>query len=524
MDRPESNHLDVAGFVALLRRRWPLILICGLVAAGLSFARSKHERPIYEASSRVLFTNDLLAAAIGGTDVSSQLEQNLPGSVMQTNLLLIDQLPVAEAVKQTLRSPSSPAQLRNQIKVTQDGLSSIAVITARAHDSKEASTLANAWASTFVRYQLQVSRQGTLDQIALVEKQLASNHNLSTLRRDVLNRRLQSLETVASVQTASVRITEQAQPPSSPASPNTKLNTILGGIVGVLIGLLIAFLLARLDRRVRTLEDVEKTFELPILGTIPDSARVVVSRDADATLPAADAEAFRILRANLRYFNVSRPIGSLLLTSVAPAEGKSTVAWNLAVASAASGARVVLVELDLRRPSIASRLGLPGEPGVGSVLTGDVSLADATQSIKVPVPGVDGSVNGAMTNVDLLAAGGRPPNPAELIESTRMRELLRELEDSYDLVLIDTPPVTVVADVVPLYSAVSGVLLVSRLGRTERDEAVKVRSYLARLGAHLLGVVANRVPGDEQSYDTYYYNRPKSMAGVLPRLLPGAGW
>jgi capsular exopolysaccharide synthesis family protein len=239
-----------------------------------------------------------------------------------------------------------------------------------------------------------------------------------------------------------------------------------------------------------------------MLGTISDSrALAASSKGANGTLiPGPEWEAFRKLRAKLRYFSVDRDIRSVLVTSAAPEEGKTTVASNLALAAAIGGqARVLLVEADLRKPTLASRYDLARMPGLAELLTHHISVQDAIQSLSLP------SWTEGESSLDVIVAGEQPPNPSELMESRRMSELLSDLKSIYDLVVIDTAPVSVVADAMPIVRHVDGVIVVSWIGASTRDGALHLRSELESLNAPTLGVVVNRVKAGANGYYGYGY-------------------
>jgi len=181
-----------------------------------------------------------------------------------------------------------------------------------------------------------------------------------------------------------------------------------------------------LDRRVREPKDLEELYGLPLLGVVPESSALSRSakgkKDAREALPASEAEAFHLIRAHLRYFNVDRELRTLMVASAAPGDGKTTVARHLAGAAARMGSRVLLLEADLRRPTIALQLDVSSGPGVADVLIGAVPLNEATQTVDLGLPGTDGS--GARSFDVLVAGASLPPNPGELIESHAMESLL----------------------------------------------------------------------------------------------------
>jgi receptor protein-tyrosine kinase len=272
---------------------------------------------------------------------------------------------------------------------------------------------------------------------------------------------------------------------------------VLGLVLGLLLGVGLAFLFEHLDRRIRDVRELEDVYGLPVLAAVPESAAFAPSSlsgrpDPQSTeLPFAEAETFRMLRARLRYFNVDRQLRTLVVTSVAPEEGKTTVSQYLAsTAARSSSSRVLLLEADLRRPRLAREHGLASVPGLAELLTHGIGLQEVIQHVQLGDAG--NGADGGKT-LDVIVAGADPPNAAELLESDGMGALLDDLSSIYDLVVIDTPPTAVVADAIPLMSRVSGVLVVSQAGRSSRDAAAQLRVQLERLGAPALGVVANRV-------------------------------
>lgn len=226
------------------------------------------------------------------------------------------------------------------------------------------------------------------------------------------------------------------------------------------------------------------------------SEYVVVTRDNPKS-PAA--EAFRTLRTNLQFAALDSPLRTLLVTSAGPGEGKTTVTANLAVAIAQSGKKVVVIGGDLRKPTVHSALGVSNTAGVTNVLAGNVTWQDAIQ-----VTDIEG--------LSVLPAGPIPPNPAELLASQRMHELIREISSAYDMVIIDAPPVIAVTDAGVLSRWSDGVLFVVSAGVTPRDVAKAAKEQLLQVGARILGVVVNRL-SEESGYYYYYYHRYYSLDG-----------
>jgi capsular exopolysaccharide synthesis family protein len=296
---------------------------------------------------------------------------------------------------------------------------------------------------------------------------------------------------LASLQTGNAELVQPAELPTSPSSPKPLRNGLIGALLGLLLGIGLAFLFERLNRSLQEPEDAGEAFDLPVLGIVPESKAIVQSNAGlAAELPFMESEAFRMLRASLRYFNVNRDVRSVLVTSSAAQAGKSTVAWNLARVAATSS-RVVILETDLRNPTLAQQHGLERGPGLTELLTHQVDLEGATQHKSIPAGA--GGTTGGESRLDVIVSGSVPPNPAGLLESEAMSGVLEQLKAHYDLVVIDTAPIGVVSDAFPLLRKVDGVIVVVRLGETSRDAARRIREQLARLEAPVLGIVANGV-------------------------------
>ena len=230
---------------------------------------------------------------------------------------------------------------------------------------------------------------------------------------------------------------------------------------------------------------------------------------------------FQLIRAHLRYFNVDRELRTLLVASPAPGDGKTTVALHLAAAAARMGSTVLLIEADLRRPTVAQQLDIHSGPGIADVLIGSVSLWKATQSIDLDQPS---GISGQGPALDVLVAGAPlPPNPSELIESDAMAAALGQASSTYDLIVIDTPPLTAVSDAFPLLRKVDGVIIVGRIGRNRRDLAERLHHTLAGAGAPLLGVIANGFKARRGSYGYGYGYTPQEQPAPTPAAAPPNG-
>lgn len=483
----------------MLRRRWQLIVVSIVLGAGAALAFSLLQRNEYTASASLLFRNTQFDQELFGSNFTAAAAD--PAREAATNIDLVSLPTVASRAAAGLGLPA--AVVRAEINVSGTGQADVAQVSATDPSPTRAAEIANTYVEQYVLFRQQADRSKIADAQRLVQKELAA---LPSAQRygavgETLQNRSDQLGVLAALQTGNAEVVQPAGVPTSPSSPRTKRNGFLGALLGLLAGLGLVFLADRLDRRVRDPSELEEAYGVPVLGAIPESS--CYSTAGTEPLPAAEAEAFALLRARLRYFNVDRNLRSLLVTSATPGEGKTTVALNLALAEAMAGnTRVVLVEADLRRPALARRLAIESQPGLAEILSRNATLDDALRFAQIPGREHGTGPDGGFL---VITAGAIPPNPAELVESRAMIELLRGLSEQFDLVIIDSPPTSVVSDAIPLMRLVTGAVIVSRIGVTTRDTTRHLREQLRKLNAPALGVVANAVHAKGGGYYGYQY-------------------
>ena len=285
-------------------------------------------------------------------------------------------------------------------------------------------------------------------------------------------------------------------------SPKRTRDLVVAGVLGILLGLVAAFVREHFDRRLRSTEEIERAFDVPVIGQIAavigDMRRPRVLADEGGQF----AEAFRALRANLQYLAVGKTMRTILVTSASAGQGKTTVCANLAKALAGAGATVALVEADLRRPQLGNVFGLARQSeGLTSVLVGRSSLSEAMHTVVSPSD--PGGRSSPVHSVSLLASGPLPPNPSELLGSSAMREVVHRLGARFDFVIVDSPPILLVSDAVELAQLVDGVILIVRADQATTDEAREIRSMVDRLDINLVGVVVTGVRA-RTGYGAYY--------------------
>ncbi len=317
-------------------------------------------------------------------------------------------------------------------------------------------------------------------------------------------------------ETGGVRIIDEAAIPSVPISPQRKRAIILAACIGLLLGVFAAVVADRFDDSVQTPDEVRDRLQLPILGSIPRVGEALFGRrpsDRFRLISHVEpqsliAEAFRSLRTNIAFARAHHDLRTIVLTSPGPGDGKSTVACNLATTFAQQGQRTLLVDADLRRAVVNETFEIPRSPGLTDLLVGGARLADVIKAVDVP-------------NLSVLVSGRFPPNPSELLGSPVMRDIIEEAKGSFDMIVIDSPPVLAVTDASVLSSLVDGTIVVVRVGRSARDAVRRAVAQLRVVNGRVLGAVLNDVDfgsgvyygGYGYYYHKFYGDDPDGTAG-----------
>ena len=505
---------DLRDYLApVWRFKW-IILVLASTAALATYLYYDHKPKTYESSTDIYLGGSGVDQLVTGTDqTGSERELANQARVLRSR-------PVAERVARRVGFKGDPEELLGAMRVVVDPEADFVTLVAAWPDPQGAARLANAFARAFLDQRL-VTRRINVDRAleaankAIAELERSPGGRRSEERRE-LAATISQLEILRSLPRGEAEQLDRARPAAAPSAPQPLRNALFAFVLGLAFGVIAAYGIDRLDRRIREVDEVTPIYDAPVLGTIPRAAKRL-SAKGPPVIPTSLLEPFRTLRTSLEVAGADS--GTLLITSGAAGEGKSTIVRNLAMAYREAGNQVAIVEADLRRPSAARWLSTPAEPGLTDVLLGDVTLDEALHEVPYEaiagrrsrltvVPGNgsrpdhpdDANPFRALTNFDLgdlflLPGGASTPDPPTLLGTGEFRALLDELAERFDIVLIDTPALLSVSDALPLLAEVAGTVIVSRVGTTTEDSAEQVAELVGRVrGAELLGVIANDVP------------------------------
>jgi len=450
--------VELKDYIRVIRKRWRIIVAATLVVlAGAAGATALSPR-IYEAKTQLFISTS------GGSDTGALLQgSSFTQQRVKSYADVITTPKVLNPVIESLGLNTTAAKLADQITATVP-LDTVLIDVAV--------TSTNPSVAASVAYGV-------------------GNEFISTVA---------DLESIGNGSSSPVKVTVVSAPgiPTVPISPKPTRNLALGVVLGLLLGLGLALLRDLLDTTIKNEKDCAEVTDATVIGGIafdPEAPKRPLIVQANPHSPRA--EAFRTLRTNLQFVDAANHPRSIIFTSSLPGEGKTTTTANLAITMAAGGARVCIVEGDLRRPRLLDYMGMDGSLGLTNVLIGRANLTEVIQQF-------------GDTSVYVLGAGSVPPNPSELLGSAAMGETLRDLESRFDLVIIDAPPLLPVTDAAVLSTVAGGTVVVVGAGMVNRDHLAKSLQSLEAVQGRLLGLVMNLIP--TKGADAYSYYR----AGYAP--------
>lgn len=447
--------MELPDLVNILRRRWTIIVSGLTLGVAASTATLLLATPTYDAQARLYIT---IAAADQGTPNDLVQGGNAAEQRVRSYADIATTPRVLQQAIDELHLPTTAQELSARVRADAPNDTVLLNLTVRDTDPERAAATANAIGRAFT---------------ALVTDDLekASDQGSSPV---------------------SVRTVQPALPPAERATPQTLKTVALGVAGGLGIGVLIAVLSDLLDTRIRRRGDVEHVTSRPILGVIPKSRDFATTPVyTQGTGRGALAESFRSLRTNLRFIDQAGTDRAFVVTSASASEGKTTTALNLAAALIEGGSRVAVVDADLRRPAVAARLDLENNAGLTDVLIGRAELEDVLHPW-----GATGSV---------LPAGPTPPNPADLLASQAMVQVLDLLAADHEYVIVDSPPLLPVSDAAVLASITAGAIVVTASGRSRTYELREALATIERAGARTLGLTVGMVPQSRRRAGSYEY-------------------
>ena len=448
--------MTILEFFRTTRANLWLLIIGIVVGAAAGFGYASFQPKVYAASSSGYVT----VGESGTVDVLSG--STAAKERARSYAAIVSSEAVAQKIKQNNPKLSlSTGQIRSSLTATAGDNAALITVNAKASSPENAQMLANGALQATADYIKEIEQNpGNAQALVNGENAGAAPTGGNTVRVIPLNN-------------ASVN------PPL--VAPNYEQNVLIGAVAGLGLVYLAIFLRRALDQRIRTRDDATKATGANILGVLPVSEDLneenIVKGDTDDHIAQ---ESIRQLRTNLRFVNVDTPPRSFIVTSAVPGEGKSTVSLSLARAMADAGSPVILIDADLRRPTVAKKLKLDAKVGLTQVLAGQVEIANAVHQL-------------GDSNLFVLPAGRIPPNPSELLGSDKMRQLINELSEEF-IVVVDVPPLLPVTDASLLSHSVDGVILVGSIGRSHREQMTEASNILKKVNANLLGMVLNRAP------------------------------
>ena len=480
-----QSQFDLATVLGTIRRRIKLVLAVAIAAAALATGLSLLQDDRYEASADLQFSQEESAPSVDPAEPPADPTES-PERIAATNLALASLDTVGVRARERLNSPLSIEGFRDTVKLEPQGQADIVRVTAEAGSARGAARVANAYADEVVAVGREKSQEEVQRVIDAIDAQLAGVDEGSPAAESLENRKRQ-LEVEKTVRTGDVQVVQEALPPPSPSSPKPVRNGVIGGFLGLILGIVLALVLQRLDRRVDDEEELGEIVGAPVIARVPVERDSVWERELFI-------ESFQFLRANLQLQDPDSEIRTIAITSALPGNGKSTVAGCLADAFALSGSEVIVVDCDLRRPTLHEYFKVEAHQGLTTALVGLRDPVELLQQTDTP-------------GVRLLPAGPLMPIPASVLAGNKgMGKILDRLRGAADYVIVDTSPVTIGADASTIASAVDATVMVVDIATVPRDVLAAAVQQLRSARANIVGMVINRAELmlQDSAYRGYY--------------------
>jgi tyrosine-protein kinase len=527
-----QSHPTAVSAVRILRRGWWIVLLTTVAVAGAAYYQSSRQAALYSASSQVLLKYQNLASGLTGIQDLSTVYQD-PQRVAETQTQIAMSPDVARRVVEVAKIPGLTASsFLGSASVVAEPSADILDFTITYGDAETATRLATLHAQEYIAHKRQ------LDTASLVAARKELRGRINELEQSgfsgspLLARLVeteQQLRTMEALQTANASLLRPASG-AAQVQPSPERATMLGIVLGLMLGIGLAWVRDAFDTRVRSSAEIADKLGTTLLARLPAPPKKLRKRNRLVMLARPQgphAEAFRMLRANLEFVNLDRGARSILITSALEKEGKSTTVANLAVALARAGQRVALVDLDLRRPGIATFFGIPeSQPGVTNVVVGSVPLEQAllevgrTRGTGRDVATVDGNGDRSAGGVlKVLTSGPVPSDPGELVNAARLMTVLDQLVRTFDFVLVDTPPLLSVGDAMTLAARADAMITVTRLNLLHRGNLTELARALDTCPTIKLGFVVTEAEAEPgYGYGGYAYSRSSEQQEnwVLP--------
>lgn len=514
--------MELRHYASIVLKWWWLILLTTALAAAGAYYVNRNALPIYRASTTLTIDRG------GDPREDPYYVIRTSEALASTYLVQIKAPVILEEVRRRLGLEMSANAIKGMLTVSQIEDTQLINIAAQGYDPALVKALVETTAQVFIEHQTEeqearyqsrltdIQTQAAALEQALEETQksitgmgdpdtlpdyarlelaqLQTQRTNQQTRLSVLLQSAEELRLSMARYTTRISVFEPAELPTVPIGPQKLRSILLAAAVGLMIGVGLAFLIEYVDDTVRTPDDVKRVLPLSVLGIVPDLGKngeqteVIVAKHP--LRPAA--EAFRNLRTSIQFTNLDEPPRTLLVTSPQPTDGKSFVAANLAAVIAQGGKSVILVDADLRHPTLHKTFTMPIEPGLTEALLAAEDRPRALRETEVE-------------RLRIVSVGSRAPDSTELLASQTFKRYIAELREQADAVVLDSPPVLAVSDAAVLSTLVDGVVLVMDAGKTRIPAAVQAAERIASVGGVILGVVLNRVKARSGGYYYYYY-------------------